>query len=82
MVVNRIINKWDPIDLLPYAPNDEYEEEIQLITDFIKNNKEITIYTLGIKIKRIFTKRFGSDVFRKSDDECIVIAKNIFKSID
>ena len=30
-IVTTIINNWDPIDLLPYAPQDEYHVEIDLI---------------------------------------------------
>lgn len=28
-IVKEIIDKWDPIDLLPFAPSDEYEAEIK-----------------------------------------------------
>jgi len=27
-IITEIINEWDPIDLFPFAPQDEYKKEI------------------------------------------------------
>ncbi|MFL0266524.1 hypothetical protein [Candidatus Clostridium radicumherbarum] len=31
--VTEIINSWDPIDLFPYSPKDEYEVEMNVIVN-------------------------------------------------
>jgi len=79
-MISDIINKWDPIGLFPYAPSDEYEEEIKLLEDFIKNNR-VTESDLAEKIYRIFVKRFGDDVFKKEINECSLIAVEIIKGL-
>ncbi|MFN7253241.1 MAG: hypothetical protein ACK4M9_21075 [Anaerobacillus sp.] len=32
-IVKKIVNDWDPIGLLPSAPDDEYEFEVTRITE-------------------------------------------------
>ena len=79
-MISNIINKWDPIDLFPYAPSDEYEEEIKLLEDFIKNNR-VTESALAEEIYRVFLKRFGDDVFKKDINECSLIAVKIIMGL-
>ncbi|BCN30859.1 DUF1871 family protein [Anaeromicropila herbilytica] len=73
--VNDIINNWDPIDLFPYSPKDEYEIEVNLIVNLSNETRNTEL--LANKIKHIFSKRFGEDVFLKSYEECLEIAKKI-----
>lgn len=73
--VTEIINNWDPIKLFPYSPKDEYEIEINLIVNLSKEIRNTEI--LANKIIDIFTRRFGEDVFLKSYEECLEIAKKI-----
>lgn len=77
--VADIINDWDPIDLFPYSPKDEYEIEINLIVNLLKETRNTGV--LALKIKDIFSKRFGKDVFNKSYEECIVITNKILNKV-
>lgn len=73
-IVKKEIDKWDPIDLLEYSPQDEYDfesKEISLKLQFdVKQN--------GIIIFEVFSNAFG-DTFTKSVDECISVAEKIMK---
>ena len=79
-MLNRIkfvINEWDPIEVFPYAPNDEYNLEIIEILEFLKKNENVSADFLGNKIYDIFLKTLGGDVFKKSLRECIEVARRI-----
>lgn len=73
--VTEIINEWDPINLLHHAPVDEYEYEINEIIKCMPNIKSVE--DLAETIHKIFIKCFSSDVFKRSFDECIEIARKI-----
>lgn len=77
--IQSIINEWDPIDLFPLAPIDEYKGEIEMIKKTISKCPQITIEQLAVEIHNIFERRFGNDVFMKDITECKVIAVNILK---
>lgn len=77
-MIKDIINEWDPIDLFPYAPADEYENEVHLLEDFVKS-KEMSEEILGNEIYKIFEKRFGSDVFKRNKFECSKVANRILE---
>lgn len=70
----RIINEWDPMNLLSHAPDDEYEEEIILINDVLAKTNDLN--QVAIEIKAIFIKMFGDD-FKRSYNDCLEIAKKI-----
>ena len=78
-VVEEIINNWDPIDLFPYSPKDEYKNEIALIIAVLKETKDIS--DVALKIQKIFIKSFGDDVFKRDINECVSIAESIVKNI-
>jgi len=78
-LVEEIINHWDPIELLPYAPKDEYEMEITNIVEILAETQDT--FALASEIKQIFTKSFGDDLFSRSMDECVAIAASIIKLI-
>jgi hypothetical protein len=73
--VAKIINEWDPIDLFPFSPKDEYQVEIELISELV--DKKIDLESLANNIYDLFIKRFGDDVFMRNYDECFIIAKKI-----
>ena len=39
--IKKIIDEWDPIDLLPFAPPDEYDYEINKIYSVIEDKVNI-----------------------------------------
>lgn len=81
-IVKEIIDEWDPIDLLPFAPSDEYEDEIKKIEQLVENGCDLNKLSEGIY--QVFLVAFGDDVFLKNKDECIKIAKAILdkKSVE
>ena len=68
--ISNIINDWDPIGLFPAAPKDEYNEEINKISEIIINNKNISDIELASFIKEIFLSSFGESVFKAKEKEC------------
>ena len=73
--ITNVINAWDPIDLLAFAPKDEYEYEIMLIAKLLKKTNDVEEVAKGIQ--RIFSERFGDDIFKKNIQECTCVAKSI-----
>ncbi len=75
--IRKIINEWDPINLFPYAPDDEYSVEIEMIKEGIKkvNNQE----ELTALIQEIFISQFGNDYFDFSIEESKNISKKIYE---
>lgn len=73
--INRIINDWDPVDLLSHAPEDEYHSEI----DEIRNLLYTTDHPLELAegISKIFVESFGNEVFKKSKDDCLKIVQTL-----
>lgn len=78
--ITKIINEWDPIDLFPMAPKDEYVREIESLNKIVHDNTEIFVDDLAIEIHQLFTKRFGSDVYLREQKECLKVADKILKS--
>jgi len=79
-IVASIINNWDPIDLFPCSPIDEYQLEIMLINKSLKESKEVE--HLANDINEIFTRRFGDDVFTRGYNECFDIAFKILEELE
>lgn len=75
--IMETINTWDPIDFFPMAPKDEYFEEIRLIEEILLCNAKITAEELAASINEIFSNSFGTDVYNKSIEDCIQVAKEI-----
>ena len=73
--LKEIIDRWDPMDLLNHAPNDEYHSEIEEIEGLINSSKDISELAEGIY--KVFAKSFGENNFCMSRSECAVIAKKI-----
>lgn len=70
--IKQVIDEWDPIGLLDFAPDDEYVEECQQIFENYCNDTN----QLGEVIFNIFKKSF-EDSFTKNKEDCIDIAKMI-----
>ena len=75
MSVKEVIDRWDPIDLLPYAPEDEYHSEIEEVEELLRVTRDCEAIADGIFT--IFLTAFGEDVFSKTKQDCIEIAKRI-----
>ena len=80
--VKKIIDRWDPAELFPWCPEDEYSSEIAEIrsmlsripeTDRLLPGPEKT-EALGADICELFRASFGEESFHKSLPECIRIA--------
>ena len=73
-IIKKIIDTWDPIKLLTFAPKDEYDEESMKIfkcnTDDAKELSEI--------IFNVFKTAF-EESFTKSNLECIEVANLIIR---
>lgn len=77
-LVKRIINEWDPIDLLSHAPKDEYLSEIVEIQNLLK--KTDNLGELADGIWKIFVNSFSEEIFNKNKEECIQIARALLSS--
>lgn len=77
----QIINEWDPIDVFPMAPKDEYTREIQQISRFIEGHKAITVEELTTAIRNIFTAAFGTDIFVYEEEDCQRVALKILNTV-
>ncbi|MFS0724192.1 DUF1871 family protein [Paenibacillus sp. 1P07SE] len=75
--VAKIINDWDPINLLPLFPPDEYSKEIDSITQFLEAPKNVN--QLAEFIYSLFLESFGKTVFDMDKSECIEIANQILE---
>ncbi|PDK68754.1 hypothetical protein AFZ23_05505 [Listeria monocytogenes] len=68
--VEKIINDWDPIELFPLAPKDEYSQEINKIISIVQENHNIDMNVLDKGIRKIFIDSFGENlIFKNNEDE-------------
>lgn len=77
--IKKVIDDWDPIDLLPYAPNDEYSLEIAEIENLLSSCDNAAELSSGIH--KVFLKSFGCEVFKCSEYECYKIAEKLLSAI-
>ncbi|EYE87193.1 hypothetical protein Q428_14670 [Fervidicella metallireducens AeB] len=80
MSIKKIIDKWDPIDLLSHAPDDEYHSEISEIGELLKTSSN-DLELIADGIYTVFSKSFRGE-FSKTKDECKEIAKLILMDIN
>ena len=71
--VKKVIDEWDPIDLLSHAPDDEYHSEIEEIRYLLQMTDDSAELAEGIF--NVFIESFGKDTFKKSKGECERIAQ-------
>lgn len=77
--VKKIIDDWDPIDVLFHAPDDEYHFEIEEIEKLLDMTKDYNEVAKGIY--DIFLKSYGNVSFQKTEIECIEISKKLLKIV-
>lgn len=71
----KVIDEWDPIDLLSHAPTDEYHTEIEAVHHLLCMTHELSEVTEGIY--SIFIKAFGEEFFAGRKAECEQVAKTL-----
>ncbi|CAI3304161.1 DUF1871 family protein [Enterococcus gallinarum] len=69
--VEKIINEWDPIELFPMAPKDEYSQEIKKIVNILKDKSSLDKEKLANSLKMIFVESFGKDMFFRDNESNI-----------
>ncbi|WP_227938175.1 DUF1871 family protein [Alkalihalobacillus deserti] len=72
-IIKKIVNDWDPIGLLPSAPDDEYEFEVAKIVTLL--NKADSVESLADGIATIFTKSFDWSLTK---EDCLPVAQKIW----
>ena len=78
--IKEIINSWDPISLMEFCPEDEYETEIKGIRNLVANNRNIDKKLLGQEIRKLFRYYFSDKYNSKKDIEENIASKIIEKS--
>ena len=78
--IKEIINLWDPMGLMDFCPEDEYETEVKGIRNLVVNNKNIDKKTLAQEIKNIFEHYFSNEYKSKQEIEEDIASKIIEKS--
>ena len=72
MSIENIINDWDPYSLFPFAPKDEYKDEIGKIKTYVKRNHSLDDLT------KYLGRIFDVDIiFEDEKKEISKIAKKI-----
>ena len=77
--IKEIIDFCDPIKLLSFAPQDEYDFEIKQIKNKMLINKDIKTDELALVIQTVFKNAFGEDVYYSDENIEFDIAKKILK---
>lgn len=63
--IKELIDAWDPYDLLAFAPDDEYSNEINDIYELLKKNKNIS----EVDLKKYIVERFDfEDIAENKQD--------------
>lgn len=75
-IIKKRINEWDPVNLLSFSPEDEYDIEIQEIYDLFEAEET----KLGLVIYTVFKNYFGVS-FTKDKKDCFCVAKKILNDI-
>ena len=76
--VKKIIDEWDPIDLLAmHCPGDEYDDISLLISQKVRPVMDVE--NLANYIYDLFVYEFDISTFDKTLDECRMIAQKIIE---
>ncbi|AVM66633.1 hypothetical protein C3V37_01640 [Peptostreptococcaceae bacterium oral taxon 929] len=73
--IKKIIDTWDPYDLMTFAPEDEYSGEVKEIEEYIKNHKEINLES----IKELINTIFDFDIMNNNKKDIDKVAREICK---
>ena len=78
--IKEIINSWDPMGLMEFCPEDEYEAEIKGLRNLVVNNRNTNKKLLGKEIRKLFRFYFSNGYNSKRDVEANIAGKIIEKS--
>ena len=78
--IKEIINSWDPMGLMEFCPEDEYEAEIKGLRNLVVNNRNTNKKLLGKEIRKLFRFYFSNGYNSKRDVEENIAGKIIEKS--
>ena len=78
--IKEIINLWDPMGLMDFCPEDEYETEVKGIRNLVVNNKNIDKKSLAQEIRNIFEYYFSNEYKLKQEIEEDIASKIIEKN--
>ena len=78
--IKEIINSWDPMGLMEFCPEDEYEAEIKGLRNLVVNNRNTDKKLLGKEIRKLFRFYFSNRYNSKRDVEENIAGKIIEKS--
>jgi len=78
--IKEIINLWDPMGLMDFCPEDEYETEVKGIRNLVVNNKNIDKKSLAQEIRNIFEYYFSDKYKSEQEIEEDIASKIIEKS--
>ena len=78
--IKEIINSWDPIGLIDFCPEDEYETEVKGIRNLVVNNKNMDKKSLAQEIRNIFEYYFSDKYKSEQEIEEDIASKIIEKS--
>lgn len=76
--IKSAIDEWNPYDLLPDAPSDEFDGESRMIAAEIKYDD--TVDKIAEVVSKIFSQQFEPQFFRVED--CHDVAAKIRLNID
>lgn len=73
-IVKKVIDEFNPYDLLPEAPSDEFDSESREIAEKVNDNS--TVEEIAEIISKVFSKAFDEKFELK---DCIVAAEKIYR---
>lgn len=79
--IAEIINDWDPIELFPMAPQNEYFNEIVKIHEYVSSQQNLHVQALAEMINKTFLDTFGPDVYNQNMEQCMIVAERIISRI-
>ncbi|MEO3948075.1 DUF1871 family protein [Gorillibacterium sp. CAU 1737] len=75
--VRQVIHEWNPFGLLPDAPDNEFDSEIEKVTRSLQEVS--TVEDFATCIQKIFSSSFGEPFEYK---RCLAVAKCIWEKTE
>jgi len=76
-IVKKFVDEFNPMGLLPRAPDNEYDNESKKIVCQINQNS--TIYEIAEIISKVLSKSFDEKIEIK---KCLATAEKIYQSLN
>ena len=76
--IKPVIDEWDPYDLMPVCPEDEYDIETKAIADAL-DGKDVSAFEIAAVVSRVFGESFAKEDFPIYG--CISVANKIWDAI-